>query len=138
MKDIFSKLRLNVLKNYLNFIITYHFYWKVEKLIANLHDKSEYVIHIKNLKQALRHALFLKKIHKVIKSNEHAWPKSYVDMNTDLRAKVKHNFEKRLFSKFINNAVFGKPMENVTKHRDIKLVKLFSIRTKLLSYKFFH
>ena len=34
---------------------------KVEKLVANLHDKSEYVIHIRNLKQALNHALFLKK-----------------------------------------------------------------------------
>ena len=61
MKDIFSKMRLSVLKNYMNFIMTYHFYWKVEKLVANLHDKSEYVIHIKNLKQALNHALFLKK-----------------------------------------------------------------------------
>ena len=78
IKDIFSKLRLNVLKNYLNIIITYHLYWKVEKLVANLHDKSEYFIHIKNLKQALSHALFLKKIHKVIKFNEHAWPKSYI------------------------------------------------------------
>ena len=81
----------------MNFIMTYHFYWKVEKLVANLHNKSEYVIHIKSLKQALNHALFLKKIHKVIKFNEHAWPKSYIDMNTGLRTKAKYDFEKRLF-----------------------------------------
>ena len=40
---------------------------KVEKLVANLHDKSEYVIHIRNLKQALNHTLVLKKVHRVIK-----------------------------------------------------------------------
>ena len=40
---------------------------KVKKLVANLHDKSEYVIHIRNLKQALNHGFVLKKVHKVIK-----------------------------------------------------------------------
>ena len=40
---------------------------KVEKLVANLHDKTEYVIHVRNLKHALNHGLFLKKVHKVIK-----------------------------------------------------------------------
>ena len=40
---------------------------KVEKLVANLHDKTEYVIHIRNLKQALNHGLVLKKVHRVIK-----------------------------------------------------------------------
>ena len=34
---------------------------KVEMLVANLHDKIEYVIHIRNLKQALNHGLVLKK-----------------------------------------------------------------------------
>ena len=39
---------------------------KVEKLVANLHDKTEYVIHIRNLKQALNQGLVLKKVHRVI------------------------------------------------------------------------
>ena len=39
---------------------------KVEKLVANLHDKTEYVIHIRNLKQALNHRLVLKKVRKMI------------------------------------------------------------------------
>ena len=42
---------------------------KVEKLVANLHDKTEYVIHIRNLKQALNHRLVFKKVHKMIKFN---------------------------------------------------------------------
>ena len=49
----------------------------VKKLVANLQDKTEYVIHIRNLKQALNNRLVLKKIHqiviKVIKFNQNAW-----------------------------------------------------------------
>ena len=44
----------------------------VEKLVANLHDKTEYATHIRNLKQGLNHGLVLKKIHKVIKFNQNA------------------------------------------------------------------
>ena len=40
---------------------------KLKKLLANLHDKTEYVIHIRNSKQALNHGLVLEKVHKVIK-----------------------------------------------------------------------
>ena len=74
---------------------------KVEKLAANVHNKIEYLIHIRNLKQALNHGLVLKKSHKVIKFNQNSWLKSYIDMNTDLRKKSKNDFEKDLvFKKF--------------------------------------
>ena len=69
----------------------------VGKLVANLHDKTEYVMHIGNLKQALRHGLFLKKVHGVIKCNQNAWLKPCIDMNTDLRKKVKNDFEEIFF-----------------------------------------
>ena len=62
---------------------------KIKKLVANLHDKTEYVIHIRNLKQALNHRLVLKKVHRVIKFNQNAWLKPYIDMNTDLTKKSK-------------------------------------------------
>ena len=72
---------------------------KVEKLAATVHNKIEYLIHIRNLKQALNHGLVLKKSHKVIKFNQNSWLKSYIDMNTDLRKKSKNDFEKDLVLK---------------------------------------
>ena len=46
---------------------------KVEKLVANLHDKTEYVVHIRNPKEALNHVLVLKEVHRIIKFNQNAW-----------------------------------------------------------------
>ena len=76
---------------------------KVEKLVATLHDKTEYAIHKRNSKQALNYALnqalnqVLKKVHKVIKFNQNAWLKQYVDMNRYQRRKAKNDFEKDIF-----------------------------------------
>ena len=116
---------------------------KGENLVANLHDKTEYFMHIRNVKPVLYYGLVFKKVHRVIKFNQNDWLKPSVDMDNDLRKKAKHDFEDD-FCKLVNNAVFGKTMENVRKHRDIKLVtthrrrNYFSVRTKLSYYKVFH
>ena len=86
-----------------------------------MHNKENYVLHIRALKQALHHGLILKKIHKVIQFNEKAWLKPYIDMDTKLRTYAKNNFEKDFFE-LMNNSILGKTMENVRKRRDIKLV----------------
>ena len=111
---------------------------KVEKLVTNLHDKSEYVIHLRNLEQALNHGLILKKVHRVIRCNQKAWLKPYIDMNTKkLIQKAKNNFEKDFF-KLMNNAAFGKTMENVRNHRGIKLVTTERRRNYLASETNYH
>ena len=58
-------------------------------------------------------------------------------MNTELRKKASDDFEKD-FLKLMNNAVFYKIMENVRKHRDIKLVKTDYKRNKLVSEPNYH
>ena len=110
---------------------------KCKKLVCNLYNKKKYVAHINTLKQALNHALKLKKIHRVIEFNQEAWLKPYIDMNTELRKLAKNDFEKDLF-KLMNNSVFGKTMENIRKHRDIKLVTTDKKRSKLVSEPNYH
>ena len=110
---------------------------KTQKLVCNLHDKKKYVVHISILKQALNHGLKLKKAHRVIEFNQEAWLKKYIDINTELRKKASNEFEKDFF-KLMNNAVFGKKMEHVRKHRDIKLVKTDYKRNKLASEPNYH
>ena len=110
---------------------------KCSKLVCNLYDKKNNVVHISALKQALLHGLKLKKVHKILQFNQKAWLKPYIEMNTELRKKVKNDFEKEFF-KLMNNAVFGKTMENVRKHRDIKLVKPDKRRNKLVLEPNYH
>ena len=110
---------------------------KCKKLVCNLRNKKNYVLHIRSLKQALNHGLKLKKVHRIIEFNQEAWLKPYIDMNTELRKIAKNDFEKDFF-KLMNNAVFGKTMENVRKHRDIELVTTDKKRSKLVSEPNYH
>ena len=85
----------------------------------------------------------MKKLHRFIKFNQIAWLKSYIETDAKLRKKAKNDFEKDIF-KFMNNWDFEKTMENIRKHRPIKIVtiekkkKLLSIRNKLSKQKVFH
>ena len=106
---------------------------KFRKLVSNLYDKKGYVLHITSLKQELNHGLILKKVHRVIRFNQEAWLKPYIDMNTGLRKQANNDFEKDFF-KLMNNSDFGKTMENVRKHRDIKLVTTDKIRNQSSNY----
>ena len=84
---------------------------KCKKLVCNLRNEKKYVVHIKSLKQALNHGLKLKKVHRIIEFNQKAWLTPYINMNTELRKLAKDLF------KLMNNAVFGKTMENIRKHK---------------------
>ena len=89
------------------------------------------------MKQALNHGLKLSKVHRVIEFRQEDWLKPYIMMKTELRMHVENDFEKE-FYKLMNNSVFGKTMENVRKHRDIKLVTTEKRRLKLASEPNYH
>ena len=93
----------------------------VEKLVPNLRDKKNYVIHIQALNHALQHGLRLDRIHRAIEFDQTPWLKTYIDFYTQLRTAATSDFEKDFF-KLLNDSVFGKTMENTRKHRNIKLV----------------
>ena len=84
---------------------------KCANLACNSYDKKNYVVYIRALKQALMRGLKLKKIHKVLQFYQKPWLKPYIETNIELRKKANNDFEKDFF-KLMNNAVFGKPMEN--------------------------
>ena len=79
----------------------------------------------------------LKKVHRVIKFNQRAWLNPCIDMNTKERMEAKTEFEKNFF-KLIINSVFRKTMENLRKHRDIKLATPDVKRNKLISEPNYH
>ena len=84
--------KLHELHNDLSFLPERMKIEKVEKFVGSLQNKTEYVIQIRNLKQALNHRLVLKNVHRVIKFNQNVWIKPYIDMKTDLRKKIKKQF----------------------------------------------
>ena len=79
----------------------------------------------------------MEKVHRVIKFNQKDWLKTYTITDTELRQKAKNKFEKD-FSKLMNNAFFGKTMENVRKYRGTKLVTTERRRNYLVSEPNYH
>ena len=110
---------------------------KCTKLVCGTQNKENYVVHIRALKQALKHGLKLKMVHRIIQFDQEAWLKPYIDKNTKLRRHAKTDFEKDFF-KLMNSSVFGKTTENVTNHRDIKLVTSDKRRSILVSEPNYH
>ena len=76
-------------------------------------------------------------MHRVIKFVQRAWMKPYIEKNTKLRMEPKNEFEKN-FYKLMNDSVYGKTMENIRNHRDIKLVTNNVRRKKLASEPNYH
>ena len=99
----------------------YHLYQKGWKLINAINVYAicmikNYVIHIRALKEALNRGIIIKRVHRVIQSNQKVWLKPDIHMNTKLRKEANNNFKKSFFY-LMNNAVFGKTTENVKTQR---------------------
>ena len=110
---------------------------KCEKLVCNTHNKGSYAVHIRSLKQALNHGLKLTMVYRIFEFRQEEWLKPYIEMNIKLRMQAKNDFEKDFF-KLMNNSVFAMTMENVRKHRDIKIVTTDKRRSILASEPNYH
>ena len=91
------------------------------KLITTLYDKKKYMIHERYLKLALDNGLKLVYIHNVIRFNQAKVMKSYIDFNTQKRTQAKNDFEKDFF-KLMNNAVYGKTLENMQNRVKMRVI----------------
>ena len=94
---------------------------KVEKLVPTLLPKKKYVVHYRNLQFYLEQGMVLEKIHRILAFKQSRWLAQYIQYNTDMRMKAKNSFEKDYY-KLLNNAYFGKTMENVRKRINVILV----------------
>jgi hypothetical protein len=95
---------------------------KTNKLCATFTNKEKYVLHSRNLQYYLEKGMRLTAIHRIIRFDQKPWLKEYIDVNTQLRKKAKTDFEKDLY-KLLNNAVFGKTMENVRGRIEYEIVQ---------------
>ena len=93
----------------------------IKKLIPNLGDKTNYVVHYGNLQLYLSLGMKLTKIHRVLKFKQSDWMKKYINFNTEKRKNAANDFEKDFF-KLIINSVYGKTMENLQKRINVPLV----------------
>jgi hypothetical protein len=94
---------------------------RTNKLLATLNDKSHYVVHYVALKQAVAHGLVVTMLHKALRFRQSKWLEPYINLNTQMRTKATNAFEKDFYKK-MNNATFGKTMENVRKRVEILII----------------
>ena len=94
---------------------------EVMKLIPNLGNKTNYVLHNRNLQWYLSLGMKLTKIHRMLKFKQYNQMKKYIDFNTKKGANAANSFERDFF-KLVINSVYCKTMENLRKRINVRLV----------------
>ena len=97
-------------------------YIQNKKLICDWSDKKNYLVHYRMLKFYLRHCMIVDKVHNVISFKQSRWLEKYMNFNTQRRNQAVKGFEKD-FYKLLNNAFYGKTLENVRNRLKIKFIK---------------
>ena len=93
----------------------------VKKLIPNLGNKTNYVVHYRNLQLCLSLGMKLTKNHRILKFKPSDWMKKYIDFNTEKGMNAANDFEND-FLKLMINSVYGKAMENLRTRINVRLV----------------
>ena len=97
-------------------------YIQTKKLICDFSDKKNYVVHYRMLKFYVRHGMIVDKVHNRISFRQSRWLEKYINFYTQKRNQAVNDFEKD-FYKLLNNAFYGKTMENVRNRVKIKFIK---------------
>lgn len=103
-----------------------------DKLCGTLTDKRKYVVHVDLLRFYLEHGLILRHVHRVVMFKQRPWLEPYIRFNTERRAVATTKAAKE-FYKLLNNAVFGKTMENVRNRSSLQLVNERKTLLKMVS-----
>ena len=90
------------------------------KLLGTLHPKQNYTIHYMNLKLFVSLGVKVTAVHRIMTFTQSNWLAPYIDLNTQKRKSSSNSFVKKLV-KLLNNAIYGKCVENVLKRRSIHL-----------------
>ena len=111
-------------------------YKPTEKLMCDLTNKYNYMMHYRMFKFYTNLGMKVTKIHTIYRFKQSHWLEKYINHNTQKRTKAKTNFEKDLY-KLMNNAFFGKTMENVRDRTNLEFIphtnidQIIKIQSKL-------
>ena len=108
-------------------------YIKSKKLLCDLTDKKNYLVHYRMLKFYVRHGMVVDKLHEIISFKQSNWLEKYINFNTQKRNKTENDFEKD-FYKLLINALYGKTMENVRNRLGLKFFKKGEYK-KIIKYQ---
>ena len=97
-------------------------YIQTKKLICDWSDKKNYLVHYRMLQFYLRHGIIVDKVHEITSFRQSRWLEKYININTQKRNEAVNDFETD-FYKLLNNAFYGKTMENVRNRLEIKFIK---------------
>ena len=121
-----TKPNPNLFSDYMN-SVKFKNYRPSEKLVCDQTDKKNYMMHYRIFIFYLKMGMKVTKIHTVYKFNQSNWLKGYIDLNTQKRKLANNNFEKNLF-KLLNNAFYGKTMENVRQRINIDIISNYDFK----------
>ena len=115
-----TKADPNIFSGYMNNVNQPN-YKPTPKLMCDVTNKSKYMIHYRMFKFYLNQGMKVTKIHTIYRFKQSAWLGKYINHNTQKRTVAKTNFEKDLY-KLMNNAFFGKTMENVRDRTNLEFI----------------